>query len=634
MSRLDRVIFFSKRDMAGFNMLEKAEKLLDAPRDFSSLDLNTLLEFHHIHQYFENNVYLERWTSAQKAAYQQLVKSALTEIRNFLASIIPGQLLEEVIQLDFNNRENFWGLLQYFELYKKVDSGLFKALLTANPLHIRYVLPLKKLVQHYNIELRDFLLASEESAELLLSHYEEKQSEPSNYIFPKSLTDADKHAIILAYLESPDPNLNYLNLAKNSKHLKLPPKIVLKAKQIADKINDEILSNENSIKISVGASLAMDQLEPVIFQNQDDEIIACYGGAFFDTRESDGKLFSVFSDLFLYTDEEGLIDLVNKEAEMGVMEKIFMKSKNEYRKGVVFARKDMLSFAQLQLFEVYLKRKERTIEDFLQSAITEFFTDQLKGFTFTMPKGSQTPAEKIKLLAPDMEYLLKQYKNYVIDGSIDHELLQIDSSPIYYSEIPSLLNNKYIYSTHESIKTIQYHFFSEDSVLADRRDSDERKPLFQSVRSGSLTLSDFDDYQILALEQAIEAGDLKLNKSGAIEISDPAKVFIAGKLRKNGVISYWHFHPPFRKEIDRLIGEGLLETSNQLFTTDEISYLNYYLNKKEFTNGKDIRNKYLHGTNKRDEKQEILDYLYFLRTFILVLLKLKDDLRTKKIAAK
>jgi hypothetical protein len=89
-------------------------------------------------------------------------------------------------------------------------------------------------------------------------------------------------------------------------------------------------------------------------------------------------------------------------------------------------------------------------------------------------------------------------------------------------------------------------------------------------------------------------------------------------------ISYWHISRPFRQVSDRLIDKDYLQVSTQLFTANEVSYLNFYLNMKEFSNGKDLRNKYLHGSHNRDAKQEELDYLYFLRTLILVLIKMKD----------
>ncbi|QQL50272.1 hypothetical protein [Mucilaginibacter ginkgonis] len=628
MTLLDRVIFFSKEDLAGTPMLEKAEKLLEKKHDFGQLDLNALLEFHHIHQYFENDKYLDSWTSSQRAAYAAILKNAMTAIRNYMRNMIPAKVMEEAALLEYNNQENFWELIRYFELYKSIDDALFFAILNAHPHHIRYILPLKQIVQHYNLTLRSFLMTSEESAELLLAHYEQKNTTPSNYHFPKSLTDTDKQTIITSYLKSDDPNLNYIELVRNSKNLKLPPKILLKAKQAANKIKEEILNEENSMKMSVGATLDKKQAEPVTYKNEGGDTRVTYGGLFLDSLKTELKLFAVFSQIFLYTDQEGLITLVNKDTEMDVLEKIGMQSKNEYHTSFVFAKKDMLSIAQLGIFDHYLKEKGRSIENLLQNVIKDLFVDHFKvnELSFAMPDPSLSAIGKIRLLAPEMEYLLKQYKDFVTHKQIDHELLQIDSNPVFFSELPSLLPKKYIYSSHESIRVIQYHFYDQNSVFAMRKRSEKPMTLFKRLESGNLGRSDFEDYQLPYLDQAVAAGDLLIDDNGFIGMADPIKVIIAGKLRKNGTISYWHYGEEFRIEVDRLIAEGLLTTSDQLFTIDETSYLNYYLNKKEFTNGKDLRNKYLHGSNIKDEKQQEIDYLYFLRTFIVILLKLKDDL--------
>lgn len=59
---------------------------------------------------------------------------------------------------------------------------------------------------------------------------------------------------------------------------------------------------------------------------------------------------------------------------------------------------------------------------------------------------------------------------------------------------------------------------------------------------------------------------------------------------------------------------------------EERRYLNYYLNQKEFSNGLDLRNKYLHGTNSSSEDGQNNDYLILLKLIILVIYKIKDDL--------
>jgi hypothetical protein len=340
MSRLDRVVFFSKRDMMGPHMLGKAEKMLEGSSDFSGLDLNALLEFHHINQYFEHGLYLSHWTEDQILVYKEVIKSALASMRKFFLELAPEDLIPQIGELEFDNRENFWQLFRYFELHKKHDRQVFIEILSAFPRHIRDILPLAQLVQYYNSEIRAFLLTYEDSAELLLGHYEQKKTdEPSDYHFPKSLCDTDKESIIEAYLDTEEPNLNFVDLARNARTIKLSPKVRLKAKQTSSVITEKILTDDNSYRIGVGASLARDQAEPVTFEQQESgDTIAIYGGGYLDKLQTDMDLFNVFSNLFLYTDEEGLISLVNKDAEMDTLEKIFMQSKNEYQKGIVSYR--------------------------------------------------------------------------------------------------------------------------------------------------------------------------------------------------------------------------------------------------------------------------------------------------------
>ncbi|WP_176628258.1 hypothetical protein [Mucilaginibacter sp. SG538B] len=154
-----------------------------------------------------------------------------------------------------------------------------------------------------------------------------------------------------------------------------------------------------------------------------------------------------------------------------------------------------------------------------------------------------------------------------------------------------------------------------NSILADRKkDIENRQTVFWTFANKKVLKSDFEDYQLPYLERVIADGFLQVNDMGVVEMVDPVKIFIAGKVRENGDISYWHVAEPFRKVLDRLIAEGLLEVSDKLFTRDEVSYLNFHLNMKGVSNSKDVRNKYMHGSYEQDAKNQQVDYLYFLRT--------------------
>ena len=61
----------------------------------------------------------------------------------------------------------------------------------------------------------------------------------------------------------------------------------------------------------------------------------------------------------------------------------------------------------------------------------------------------------------------------------------------------------------------------------------------------------------------------------------------------------------------------------------EADYFNYYLNKSEFNNGLDLRNRYIHGTQPSNDSSEEIhkyNYMIFLKLFILLIIKINDDL--------
>lgn len=60
---------------------------------------------------------------------------------------------------------------------------------------------------------------------------------------------------------------------------------------------------------------------------------------------------------------------------------------------------------------------------------------------------------------------------------------------------------------------------------------------------------------------------------------------------------------------------------------------NYFLNKSEFTNGLDLRNSYLHGTQANPDETQKHEYAYFtyLKLLFLAMLKIEDDLIISKV---
>ena len=81
-----------------------------------------------------------------------------------------------------------------------------------------------------------------------------------------------------------------------------------------------------------------------------------------------------------------------------------------------------------------------------------------------------------------------------------------------------------------------------------------------------------------------------------------------------------------QSEINKLIYENDIKYESTLFSKSEQDYLNFVLNKSQFGNSLDLRNKYIHSSfPHNDEDQQNTDYIILLKIIILVILKINDE---------
>jgi hypothetical protein len=378
-----------------------------------------------------------------------------------------------------------------------------------------------------------------------------------------------------------------------------------------------------------------DQIELFKFTNEENTLTASYSEDFLDKIDENVFLFCCFYKLFGFVDDQALIALVSKTSEMQVLERTLMKSKNEYPTGFIFQRKSSLAHIQVLIFNNYLNRTrntsiEKLIEEYINAIIrSKYGIQQLK---FNFPLASLSFLEKIRILSPEFEFFLRQYQHYVRDGNIDFELLELSSAPLRLSEIGSLVSKKYIYINSDVINNIKHHFYSDQSLLWYVEPYKEKyNNLFDLLQNENVEFDHFLNYQKDIIEALINEDYLYVNENNYIKIKKVILLFLVGELHKKEVLSYWHYPVTFRQVMDEMLESKLLKSESALFTRQEVSYFNYYLNKKEFTNGYDIRNKYLHGTNNASEKQQEFDYYSLLQLIILALLKIEDDILIHRV---
>jgi hypothetical protein len=148
--------------------------------------------------------------------------------------------------------------------------------------------------------------------------------------------------------------------------------------------------------------------------------------------------------------------------------------------------------------------------------------------------------------------------------------------------------------------------------------------------------NNYEDHQKLGLKYLIEKGFIYLDKNDFIKITNIPRVLILKDLFENEFASFYHYPKSFQKEARQMEAQKMVLFESSLFSKQEQSYFNYYLNKSEFTNGLDMRNSYLHGTQANPEEREKHEYAYFtyLKLLTLVLLKIEDDLLISKVISK
>ena len=359
----DRIQFFSKEDLSGATQLKEAEGILNNIQLGVNLGLNDLFKFYNIKLYFDNRIFLTNWTEQQKYKYINIVEQSFKILKERIFYLKDNSIEQELKCLDYIYFKDFWKLFDNLNIYKNILEQTIYRILKNNQTHIYHILEQKRIVEKFDKVIRDFLMDYENSAEIFLLSLEENDDfrKKETKFFPKKLSQIDKEFIVNAYLDSNEPNLNYVRLIEKSRDtsdFKLSARTRLKAKRRSEELNQRILDKGNTWNTGISVTFDKDQVEPLIIKNDNKFFEASYSEKFIDKFTYDESLFQMFKYLFFFTDDKNLITLVSRQNELNVFEQISMKSKHEYVIGLAFNRKNNCSLVQLIIYEDYFKRKK------------------------------------------------------------------------------------------------------------------------------------------------------------------------------------------------------------------------------------------------------------------------------------
>ena len=628
-----RVVFYSKEDLAATRHIENAEKIILNPDLNGFTNINDILELYQIKLYFDNEVYLKRWTESEIKQFNKKVDEFWSEIVTYWLKIDDSNIIEHFDELEYVFYDSFWNLINILKTYKKVSSEHFSGILEKERFYIKHVLKHEKIVKRFSNAIKKYFIDHVEAAEVLLSHFESLSLRPESKLFFPKLAQNELDLIFTKYIDSPNANLNYVRLIETitAPELKISIRVKLKAKKLVEKLNSEILEQNSTSSQGIKVSISPSQVEPKerSYDKSDNSTNYSYSYEWLNSTKNPVEVLNNFQLLFNYLNHQGCIDLVSKTSEIDTLEVVMMRSKNDYFDSIRFHQKNLLSQAQLVVYAQFLHSHSEGIETAISAFVNDFLNEEYKvnGFRIAFPSQDSTYLEKIRTLFPEMDSIFRQFDSYTEDGYVDFELIQMSSSTLSVGQIRSNVVKKYFYSDSEEFDTVKHMFFSPQSMIhyVDRFKG-KYSNLFQLLVKENVEYDEFEDYQKPNIDYLISKDHLLIENGKIVRIKNVVKTFIYGILFKEGVISYWSFPEDIRGEILSLEEEGHLKSEETLFTIDERKYFNFFLNKKEFVNGPDLRNKYSHGTNTLSEKEQANDYAFLIKLFILVLLKMRDDL--------
>jgi len=634
---MERVKFYSNRDMTTAYNFNKA---LDIVKEITDKEytINDILEFYNILKLFNPEYLKDKQEDIQKFCGDS--SKRINKVIGMFCSRISDDNIEKYLDnVEFNYTEDFFEIIDKYKVFEKISDDKFSQILNKNDIYLHCALHNKNIVYAFDKILREKLLKYNDSAVLLLDEYEtEHFGSYSHRIFPKSLTDEDKNIILVNYINSEFANLNYLRLIAKmqaTSELNIDDKTKLLAKKKAKEQEEMFFENNTGIEMSTLVLFKENQKETVEFNIKDQNWEFSYDINWIKQNIDDSStLLNNFIYLFDYVDKQMRWNLVSKTNLMGIFERtIFMRSKRDYPIGAAFKRIDQLADIQMLGYCVQLQKLNVRIEDVLDWFFKDYLVKEfnIEKYNISFPSKSSNYLEKCRTILPEIDSCLKQFNYIVDDGKIDPDLLQISSTHLFFKNVKSLLNNKYVYPNGREFDLIAYYFFSDQCMLSYvEKEGKNYKNFYDLLSKRETKMEEIVKYEQQSLRKLIEDNYVYIDEGGYIRIKNSIQIAILYDLYMNDVISYWKLSQKERKEIDFLIQKGILKCENTLFSKPEQDYLNYYLNKSEFSNSLDLRNMYSHGTQPfGNEDIHHSNYIKFLKLFVLIIIKINDELCTR-----
>ena len=606
---------------------EKVVAILDsyAQNQIDLTNINKVFELYHTKLFFEIVSDIPGWTKEKYSEYKSRTLKLNTVVHEFFRLITEDNVVAIFDECYVSYWDDFRDFFYRIKTYTCFSGEKICDVLKGLHWNTFQILQDKAFVEYFDKEITLLLEEQEYGLRFIISHYLEEHEKEQKVYIPRSFTIDKRVKLIEDYLKGEDVNPNILQLiinAKSTSELPISPKM----KKLADQRNTGFWnSNKSSFMHEYGFSVSFGPYENIKnVRNENGEWILEYDTGWIKNNTDYPTLLNNFIYLFEYTDSQSRCNCASNNYGRSALTDLFLvRGKGMYKKGIAFDMLESLSDIQMAGYVNQLNTLGINIEDiiiwFFESYLVEEFG--VKNFTCNMPKSNDSILSKCKTLASAIDGVLTKYKMLCDDGEIDIDLFKYITDSPRIKDVPSLVKNKYCYSNSDDIVKEMNFMFSDQSMLAYTEKTGSKYDNFvKLILSEEIGITDCQPYNQSAIRWLLERGVIYLEDE--VIKCQKERVFILKELYEKNVISIQYIKSSILKE---MIAEGEIVTDNKLLTKPEYQYFDYLLNNSEFSDGKAIRNRYIHDSIITDESIMTADYYTLLKVMIMIIIKINDD---------
>jgi hypothetical protein len=625
MEGLEEIRYLPRRDLALPYYIERACSLIATLEGFGSLeDIRSVISVYNVIRYVGDGLG-EHLGNPDTTKLKQLLVG-------FIRSRTPLQILESIAHLSRSLHDDFWSFITAYGISNSLDESLFREFLQSRRPGICPILRHPLLLSRFSQQLKEYFLSDPSNVRFYAEQNLRDRSldwrgKPT---IPNGISVIDFSKLVTDYVNSSSPSHEYLVILSELRTL--PPRVRLLAKRRAESEMETALSSSLIYRAGVEIKF-QDQDEPVHESFDNGILIRAFSINWIRDNLDNPTLLNNLINLFGYIDTQGRIALCHLESECVAFERIVrLQRTDRYPESHVYLLKNQAALLSLYAYNRILSELGKSIEELL----TWFFRDYLaiefniQGFHADIPDFSHSLLDKCKLLASEIERILKMYQMYVEDQEIDIQLLSLSTDPLVVSACSSLCEPKYCYLGSQAAENAVYYLYSDQCMLHyDHILNISHESFAKRLLASPPSLDDFDEYQHREIEWLISVGYLEIDVDRVVHIKNMYAVGFLGEIYRNGCLAYLSYSREQQLVLDTMLDNGTLRAESSLFSRPEADYINFHLNRCKFINSLDLRNKYAHGSHggsQEDESELRNDYLQLLKILVCVALKINDDL--------